>query len=115
MTVYFCFSILIAILIYCLISLLRDFLIFRKFKPGYYLEALNIKYHALGLYDSIKKYKIIAIEGQYICVKEIIDKKIIDTIIELNLYDLLSEYDKIIIRNELGYTEDILYKKECYE
>ena len=97
------------VLIVCTWSLINDYILFKKFKVGYTIELYYMKHIALDYYELAGTYKILAIKGNNIsCVSPS------NVIIDFNLYDLVSKYDKIVITEEDGNVSTI-QKTEYHE
>jgi hypothetical protein len=90
-------------------SILHDYFLFKKFKTGYFIELYNIQYVSNNSYIFITEYEIIANKNKYILVK---DKN--GNIQEFDLYELISMFDKIIIKDSNGFIKHIQYKIESY-
>lgn len=90
-------------------NVIYDNILFSKFKVGYTIEFYYLKHIALDYYEPCGTYKIIARKGDNISVKDSND-----IIIDYKIGGLLLKYDKIIIKDEYGFTYDILYKHESY-
>ncbi len=97
------------ILIVVIFMILHDYFLFRKFKVGYRIDLYEVEHISLGTSKKIDSYKILGRKGGNISVLSPNNK-----IVDLDLYELISTIDMIVITDEKCHISDIVYKIERY-